>query len=83
MSHPSHTLPGAQGLPNEQYRFVRRTIIGIVLATDMVEHSRLTKVDHSHLPGALAVPIHVIWSCLTTLLRLGETLLSEVSRQLP
>ena len=33
-----------QGLPNEQYRFVRRTIIGIVLATDMVDHSRLTKV---------------------------------------
>ena len=46
----SHAPPCAQGLPNEQYRFVRRTIIGIVLATDMVDHSRLTKVDHSHPP---------------------------------
>lgn len=35
-----------QGLPNEEYRFVRRTIIGIVLATDMGDHSRLTKVSN-------------------------------------
>jgi hypothetical protein len=38
-----------QGLPNEEYRFVRATIISIVLATDMVGHARLTKVPSS--PG--------------------------------
>lgn len=39
---------GVQVLPNEEYRFVRRTIIAIILATDMVGHSQLTKV-HSWL----------------------------------
>lgn len=34
----------AQGLPEEEYRFVRRTIIGIILATDMVGHAKLVKV---------------------------------------
>ena len=34
----------AQGLPEEEYRFVRRTVIGIILATDMVGHAKLVKV---------------------------------------
>ena len=36
-----------QGLPNEEYRFVRRTTIAIVLSTDMAGHSLLTKVRQS------------------------------------
>ncbi|CAL8461903.1 g1434 [Coccomyxa elongata] len=32
-----------EALPDEEYRFVRRTIIGIVLATDMVGHAKLVK----------------------------------------
>ena len=46
----THWQPAClQGLPNEEYRFVRRTIINIILATDMCDHSRLTKV----LPAAI------------------------------
>ncbi|KAK9908731.1 hypothetical protein WJX75_002027 [Coccomyxa subellipsoidea] len=32
-----------EGLPEEEYRFVRRTVIGIILATDMVGHAKLVK----------------------------------------
>ena len=53
------TLCCPQGLPNEQYRFVRSTIVSIVLATDMVGHARLTKAGSllqptTHDPSAAA-----------------------------
>ena len=41
---PQCLLLHVQALPDEEYRFVRRTIIGIVLATDMVGHAKLVKV---------------------------------------